>query len=60
MVIVGTLWEPVVILLTSMKASEDRKVLVNSEHGNEDEIVPDSPALSNPVVAPVQKSTIGL
>ncbi|KAL5256315.1 hypothetical protein ACHWQZ_G011512 [Mnemiopsis leidyi] len=59
MVVVGTLWEPVVVLLTSVKATEERKVLVNSEHGTDDEIVPDGPALSNPIAATVPKSFIG-
>lgn len=59
MVVVGTLWEPVVVLLTSVKATEERKVLVNSEHGTDDEIVPDGPALSNPIAATAPKSFIG-
>ena len=62
MVVVGSLWSPVVMLMTSLKVAEDRKVLVNSnEQGGEDEIVPDSPAvLSEPiVVTPMQNSTIG-
>ena len=62
MVAVGSLWDPVVMLMTSLKASEDRKVLVNAgqEDEDEDEIVPDSPAIeSKPIAAPTRNSVIG-
>jgi len=61
MVLVGSIWDPVVMLMTSLKVSDERKVLVNSEEGGAvDEIVPDSPAVqSKPVLDPFKSSTLG-
>ena len=61
MVLVGSMWDPVVMLMTSLKVSDERKVLVNSEEGGAvDEIVPDSPAVqSKPVSDPFKSSTLG-
>ena len=61
MVLVGSMWDPVVMLMTSLKVSDERKVLVNSEEGGAvDEIVPDSPAVqSKPVLDPFKSSTLG-
>jgi hypothetical protein len=61
MVVIGSLWNPVEMMITNLKAVETRKVLVNVEQEDEDEIVPDhTPTiLSEPVGAQKQTSAIG-